>query len=78
MKYFTLFFIFFIGSICYAQNCIVLDKDSEFSIQYVQVINEDNSKKAISNENGIIDSVYYGKDSGSHLPFDRVKAFASR
>ena len=29
-------------------------------------------------ENGIIDSIYYGKDSGDHLPFNRVKAFASR
>ena len=27
-------------------------------------------------ENGIIDSIYYGKDSGDHIPFDRIKAFS--
>ncbi|MCK4841161.1 MAG: redoxin domain-containing protein [Methylococcales bacterium] len=29
-------------------------------------------------ENGIIESIYHAKDSGDHIPFDRVKAFASR
>ena len=28
------------------------------------------------NEQGIIESIYSGKDSGDHLPLDRVKAFA--
>lgn len=30
------------------------------------------------NEQGTIEYVYYAKDSGDHLPFERVKAFASR
>lgn len=28
-------------------------------------------------ENGVIRTVYYGKDEGDHLPFDAVKAFSS-
>ena len=28
-------------------------------------------------EKGIVDSIYYGKDSGDHTPFERVKAFAN-
>ncbi|MGR9117157.1 MAG: redoxin domain-containing protein [Gammaproteobacteria bacterium] len=28
-------------------------------------------------ENGLIASIYHGKDSGDHLPFDRVKSFAA-
>ena len=28
-------------------------------------------------ENGVIESIYYGKDSGDHLPLDQVKGFAS-
>lgn len=27
-------------------------------------------------ENGVIQTAYYGKDEGDHLPFERVKAFA--
>ena len=27
-------------------------------------------------ENGVIDSIYYGKDSGDHLPIDKIKAFS--
>jgi len=38
-----------------AQNCIILDKDSEDPIQNVQVANEDKSKIAISDENGKVD-----------------------
>lgn len=55
MKRTCLFFILFIGSVCYAQKCIVLDNDSEFTIQNVQVSNEDKSKNVISNEQGILD-----------------------
>ena len=51
MKRTSLLFLLFIGSICYAQKCIVLDNDSEFTIQNVQVSNEDNSKNVISNDN---------------------------
>jgi hypothetical protein len=28
-------------------------------------------------EYGDINSIYYGKDAGDHLPFDQVKAFAA-
>lgn len=55
MKYLSLFFILFIGPFCHAQKCIILDKDSEFVIQNVQVKNEDNSKNVVSDQNGIID-----------------------
>ncbi len=27
-------------------------------------------------ENGVISTIYYGKDSGDHMPFERIKAFA--
>lgn len=27
-------------------------------------------------ENGVIQTAYYGKDAGDHLPFSRIKAFA--
>ena len=27
-------------------------------------------------ENGVIDTIYYGKDSGDHMPFERIKTFA--
>ena len=27
-------------------------------------------------ENGMINSIYYGKDSGDHMPFEQVKAFS--
>lgn len=27
-------------------------------------------------ENGVIQTAYYGKDEGDHLPFERVKAFS--
>jgi len=55
MKSISLILILFIGCICYAQKCIILDKDSEFTIQNVQVRNEDNSKHAISDKDGRID-----------------------
>jgi len=29
----------------------------------------------LGDENGVIDSIYYGKDSGDHLSFDKIKAF---
>jgi len=28
-------------------------------------------------ENGVIDSIYYGKDGGDHLSFDKIKAFVA-
>ncbi len=28
-------------------------------------------------ENGLIERIYYGKESGDHMPFDSVKDFAS-
>ena len=27
-------------------------------------------------ENGVIETIYYGKDSGDHMPFEQVKAFS--
>ncbi len=28
------------------------------------------------NENGVIETAYYGKDEGDHLPFEEIKAFS--
>ena len=42
---------FFVG----AQNITILDKESEFPISNVAVINEDNSKRVVSNADGVAD-----------------------
>jgi len=55
MKYIFFILIVLLGHISYAQKCVILDKDSEFPIQNVQVINEDNSISVISDKNGIVD-----------------------
>jgi len=55
MRYVSLILFLFISQFTYAQNCIILDKDSEDPIQNVQVTNEDKSKIAISDENGKVD-----------------------
>jgi len=55
MKFLNVIIILLIGHLSYAQNCVVVDKDSEFPIPNVQVRNEDNSKIVVSDKNGILD-----------------------
>jgi hemoglobin/transferrin/lactoferrin receptor protein len=55
MKFLNIVLIVLLGHFSYAQNCIVVDKDSEFPIQNVHVKNEDNSKRVISDKNGVLD-----------------------
>ena len=55
MKFLNVIIILLIGHLSYAQNCVVVDKDSEFPIPNVQVRNEDNSKSVVSDKNGILD-----------------------
>ena len=55
MKFLNLAIFVLIGHFCYAQKCVVVDKDSEFPISNVQVINEDGTKTAVSDRNGIVD-----------------------
>ncbi len=54
MKILNVIIIVLIGHFSYAQNCVVVDKDSEFPIPNVQVTNEDNSKTVVSDRNGIL------------------------
>ena len=55
MKFLNLAIFVLLGHFCVAQKCVVVDKDSEFPISNVQVLNEDGSKTAISDRNGIVD-----------------------
>ncbi len=55
MRYIYLFLFLFVWQLTSAQNCIILDKDTEDPIQNVQITNEDKSKIAISDENGKAD-----------------------
>jgi len=55
MKFLKVVLIVLFGHFSYAQNAIIIDKDSEFPIQNVQVKNEDNSKSVVSDKNGVID-----------------------
>lgn len=77
MKYIIL--IVFLGNFSYAQKCIILDKDSEFPIQNVEIRNEDNSKRTISDKNGEVDlNIFLEMDllsfyHVSYVEFDLVK-----
>jgi hemoglobin/transferrin/lactoferrin receptor protein len=55
MKFLKVVLIVLFGHFSYSQNAIVIDKDSEFPIQNVQVKNEDSSKSVVSDKNGVID-----------------------
>lgn len=55
MKYINFVIIILINHLSYGQSCIILDKNSEFPIQNVQVQNEDYSKIVVSNKNGVVD-----------------------
>ena len=55
MRYFSLILFLFVWQSTLAQNCIILDKDTEEAIQNVQVTNEDKSKISISDKNGKVD-----------------------
>ena len=55
MKFLNVIIIVLFGHFSYAQNCVVVDKDSEFPIQNVQVTNEDKSVYAVTDRNGIVD-----------------------
>lgn len=55
MKFLNLAILVLIGHYSFGQKCVVVDKDSEFPISNVQVLNEDGSKTAISDRNGIVD-----------------------
>ena len=55
MKVLGIIIFFFVGQISVAQVCIIVDKDSQFPIQNVQVNNEDKSKRVVSDKNGEVD-----------------------
>ena len=55
MKFLNLAIFVLVGHFCFGQKCVVVDKDSEFPISSVQVINEDGTKTAVSDRNGIVD-----------------------
>ena len=55
MKFLNALLIVLLGHFSYAQKCVVVDKDSEFPIQNVQVTNEDGTKTVVSDRNGIFD-----------------------
>ncbi|MEN8124637.1 MAG: TonB-dependent receptor [Bacteroidota bacterium] len=55
MRIVILFFIVLLGHFSFAQNCTVLDKDSQFPIYNVSISNEDNSIRVISDKNGMVD-----------------------
>ena len=55
MRYVYLIVFLFLGQFIYAQNCIILDKDTEAPLQNVRVTNEDNSKSVISDKDGKVD-----------------------
>ena len=61
MRYFYLILFLFVWQFTSAQNCIILDKDTEDPIQYVQISNEDKSKTTISDENGKADLGIFDK-----------------
>ncbi len=60
MKILNVVLIVLLGQFSYAQNCIVIDKDSEFPVQNVMVRNEDNTKSLVSNEKGVLDLSGFG------------------
>ena len=55
MKRIFLLFFLLSGYISFAQKITIQDKETTFSIQHVAVFNEDKSKTAVSDKNGIID-----------------------
>lgn len=61
MKFLNAVLIVLIGQFSYAQKCVIVDKDSEFPIPNVQVINEDQSKSVVSDRNGILDLSDFGE-----------------
>ncbi len=61
MKFLNAVLIVLIGHFSYAQKCVILDKDSEFPIPNVQVINENRSKSVTSDRNGILDLSDFGE-----------------
>lgn len=55
MKLVNLVFLVLIGHFSFGQKCVVVDKDTEFPISNVQIINEDGTRNAVSDHNGIVD-----------------------
>ncbi len=55
MKYIYVAVILLISHFSFGQSCIILDKNSEFPIQNVQVQNEDLTKIVVSDKNGVVD-----------------------
>ena len=55
MKTLLVCIVFCAGFAVGAQNITILDKETEFPISNVAVINEDNSKRVVSNADGIAD-----------------------
>lgn len=55
MKYINVLIIILISNYSFGQSCIILDNNSEFPIQNVQVLNEDFTKIVISDKNGVVD-----------------------
>ncbi len=55
MKFLNLLVLVLVGHFSFAQKCLVVDKDSELPVSNVQVLNEDRSKTAVSDRNGIVD-----------------------
>lgn len=54
MKILNAVLLVLLGHFSYAQNCVVVDKDSEIPISNVHVMNEDQSKSVVSDRNGIV------------------------
>ncbi|MEL4456838.1 TonB-dependent receptor plug domain-containing protein [Lutimonas vermicola] len=61
MKFLNAVLIVLIGHFSYGQKCVIVDKDSELPIPNVQVINENQSKSATSDRNGILDLSNFGE-----------------
>lgn len=79
MKYLNFVVILLIGHYANAQRCTILDKNSEFPIQNVQVQNEDFSKMVISDKNGVVDLTIFSElellnfSHVSYVEFELIK-----
>ncbi len=61
MKFPSLVLLVLIGHLSFGQKCVVVDKDSEIPIPNVQVTDENNTRLAVSDHNGIVDLSAFGE-----------------
>ena len=81
MKKTLLCIVLLIGCLTSAQQIIILDKESEFPIPNVTVVSEDNSKRVVSDANGMIDlSIFNVTDilTFSHVSYVEFEALKRR